>query len=90
VTSYCNHGRWVAECGTTYCHEAHLVQPGDSFVCRNCGVDHGLVEFPADLPLIDAALSRRIVPETRNWIPGETVIDLEAENAQHVHEGVIV
>ncbi len=25
----------------------------------------------------------RPVPETRNWFPGETVLDLHAENAAH-------
>ena len=87
--AYTNHGRWVAECGTPYCTEAHLVEPGDRFECGNCGESYG-VEFPDDKLLIDAALGRRVVPQTRNWLPGETVTDLVTENEQHEHEGVVV
>ncbi len=84
-----NHGRWIAACITKYCGEAHLVTPGDRFVCSNCGVDHGTVRFPDDIPLIDAVLSRRIVPQTRNWTVDETVADLITENTTHEHEGVV-
>ena len=84
-----NHGRWVAECSTPYCTEAHTVAPGDAFTCGNCG-RQSVVSFPNNKPLIDAALSRRVVPETRNWEPGETVNDLIVENESHEHEGVIV
>ena len=59
------------------------------FVCGNCGKTY-LIGWPADKDLIDAALSRRVVPETRNWLPGETVEELEAENTAHEHEGVVV
>ena len=87
VNAYHNHGRWVADCSTPYCTEAHLVEPGDVFTCGNCHTNHGAVAFPADKYLVDAALSRRIIPETRNWLPGETVDDLRAENA--AHEGMV-
>lgn len=89
MNAYMNHGRWVADCATPYCHEAHLVTPGDGFVCGNCSQDHGDVVFPEDMALIGAALERRIVPETRNWSPPETVADLVAENELHKHEGVV-
>ena len=84
--AYCNHGRWVADCATPYCGEAHTVNVGDVFACQNCGRTQ-VVSFPNDKPLIDAALSRRVVPETRNWVPGETVTDLITENREH--EGVV-
>ena len=85
--AYNNHGRWVAECATKYCTEAHLVEPGDRFVCANCDRSYDVV-FPDAKHLIDAALERRVVPETRNWVPGETVQDLIVENEQH--EGSVV
>ena len=78
-----NQGRWVASCVTAHCYNAHLVTPGDRFVCGNCGADHGLVVFPDDTTLIDVALSARRVPQTRNWSPGETVADLIAETLEH-------
>ena len=89
VSAYCNHNRWVAECGTPYCAEAHLVEPGDRFVCGNCDRSYD-VSFPTDRVLIDAALGRRVVPQTRNWVPGETVANLVAENEAHMDEGVVV
>jgi len=84
MNAYVNHGRWVAECATPYCTEAHLAEPGDRFLCGTCGTDHGLVGFPDDMLLIDAALSRRVVPTTRNWLPGEPVTHLLEENDTHI------
>ncbi len=86
MNAYVNHGRWVADCATAYCEEAHLVSPGDRFKCANCGETYD-VTFPDDMLLIDAALSGRKVPQTRNWYPHETVADLIRENAEH---GVVV
>lgn len=40
------------------------------------------VAFPEDGPAIEAALAGRDEPN-RNWTPGETVADLESENAAH-------
>ncbi len=78
-----NHGRWIAACITPYCTEAHLVTPGDRFICDNCGTDHGPIRFPDDMPLINAVLGARKVPQTRNWLLTETVADLIAENKAH-------
>jgi hypothetical protein len=83
--AYVNHGRWVVDCPTPYCNEAHLAGP---VTCSGCGRSYGPT-FPEDRVLIDAALSRRVVVETRNWLPSETVANLEAENAAHQHEGVV-
>ena len=83
MNAYHNHGRWVADCPTPYCTEAHRVELGDVFECGNCHVDHGTVAFPGDKDLVDAVLSCRIIPETRNWVLGETVDDLIAENDAH-------
>ena len=86
MNAYVNHGRWVADCDTPYCGEAHLASPGDVFLCGNCG-QQSPVTWPLDKTLIDAALSRRLVPGTRNWLPGETVQDLIIENTEH--EGAV-
>jgi hypothetical protein len=86
AVAYVNHGRWVVDCPTPYCNEAHLAGP---VTCDGCSQTYSS-RFPADAALIDAVLSRRVVVETRNWLPGETVQDLEAENEAHRHEGVVV
>lgn len=40
------------------------------------------VEFPAEAAQIESVLGVR-EPDHRNWTPGETLADLEAENAAH-------
>lgn len=80
--AYFNHGRWVAECGRPDCPEAHKVAPGDSFICANCGWV-GIVKFPDRVDDIERVLSKRPVPQTRNWWPWETVEMLEVENMLH-------
>jgi len=82
--AFVNHGRWVANCPRWMdgCTEAHRVQPGDRFVCANCGAV-GSVEFPVDLDLVEKLLAARPVPETRNWLPGETLDELLVENLEH-------
>ena len=86
--AYVNHGRWVMDCPTPYCNEAHHARPLELVTCGGCTRAYTPV-FPADAALIDAALSRRVVVETRNWLPGETVQQLESENAEHRSEGVV-
>ena len=79
--AYVNQGRWVADCPDVDCSEAHKVAPGDWFGCSNCGAI-AEVSFPDNHAQIDAVLSMRRVPQTRNWTD-ETVHDLEQENRQH-------
>lgn len=88
MNTYVNHGRWVADCPTVGCYEAHQVAPGERFTCSECGYT-AMPAFPPEMRLIEAALSRRLLPATRNWYPGETVADLETENRAHAHEGVV-
>lgn len=46
------------------------------------------VVLPADREAIEAALLPRPDITTRNWLPGESVADLLAENAEHgIEEG---
>ena len=86
--TFVNHGRWIVNCSTKYCDGARLAVDAAK-PCSNCGCVTAAT-FPADKQLIDAALARRIVPDTRNWLPGETVNDLVAENETHSHEGVTI
>lgn len=77
-----NHGRWLVVCP---CGGAQLGNPDvDRFYCVDCLNEavSGLwraVRYPPDEDGIDAALAPRL-PINRNWLPGETVAELEAEN----------
>jgi hypothetical protein len=81
-----NWGRWVARCPRPLCTNALAVEPGQLlFVCTGlggCGIDAPVV-WPADPQAIEMILEMRPVSRTRNWVPGETLEDLLAENAAH-------
>jgi hypothetical protein len=83
-----DHGRWIADCPTDGCGGAEFVslsgQPFFCCECRNAATGH--MPIPVALPpaktvaQIDAYLSARPAPATRNWRPEETVAALRAEN----------
>lgn len=87
-------GAWVARCD---CGMPGLPAPGcvvrldDPWGwCVRCGngaVGGGwrpvVIPPPAERAAIEAVLTERPDPETRNWRPGETVGELVAENAAH-------
>lgn len=92
IVAYVNHGRWVAECPD--CAGAQLVSELERrFWCLNCG--NAAVNFAwrhvrmpqkrtaieAELVIRPAAKGDRAI--TRNWLPGETVKDLQRENVEH-------
>ncbi|KKL51323.1 hypothetical protein LCGC14_2296620, partial [marine sediment metagenome] len=77
---YVNHGRWVVDCPTEYCGGASIAET--VFVCDNCKRVTKVV-WPDNRTDIDRVLNVRPVPQTRNWIPGETVDDLERENVSY-------
>lgn len=87
IEVYANQGRWVAECPD--CHSAQLACRTDRrFLCVECGnVAVGgrwrSVVWPDDVPGIEAALEERD-GVNQNWLPGETVADLLAENLDNV------
>ena len=88
MDAYINHGRWVAECGN--CETAVVVDDGDLFFwCPRCGSGDVWtpIALPSDRSDIEAQLLRRNgwrgTGKTRNWVPGETVADLIAENRAH-------
>lgn len=101
VQAYVNHGRWVADCSREFCNNAMKLEPRQgSFGCSNCGLD-AVVVWPADADEIWRVLSRRPVPDTRNWFPaghdlavragcphGQTPADLLAENEEHGVKGM--
>lgn len=79
-------GAWVAFCPSPGCPSGEFVEPGLPFfccVCANAAVGHlwRPVVWPANRGAIEAALGERPVPQTRNWLPGETPESLRAEFA---------
>jgi hypothetical protein len=79
VPAVINHGRWIVECS---CRSARNVYPERLWWCPACGAGAVDVVWPDDAHAICAALASRPLVN-RNWRPGETVVDLLAENAAH-------
>jgi hypothetical protein len=81
-----NWGRWISRCPAPWCTNAVGLDRGQArFECiglDSCGAVADLV-WPADPQAIEAVLSLRPVPRTRNWLPGESVTELVAENVAH-------
>ena len=71
-----NEGRWLADC---VCPTgAELVTEGEAMVCASCGAVSEVV-WPDNVAQVERALDRRNTIN-QNWLPGETVKMLEAEN----------
>ena len=95
--AYVNLGRWVADCPARPCAHpltgehaagAEYVAPNIVFMCQWCWNQdiegrYRPVDFPADKTALEAELLRRVEPDTRNWLPGETLADLQIENIAH-------
>ena len=90
---YCEGGLWIAQCPQKWCVGADHYGPGphtgrigglgeDRFTCPRCASVVG-VQWPDNVDDIMHVLEQRPMPETRNWLPGETVQDLIMENAVH-------
>ncbi len=78
-----NWSRIVVDCPRRYCTSALTLPPGwGKFQCWDCGWTAPIV-WPANLPDLVAVLALRPDPKTRNWEPGETVMDLVRENIEH-------
>lgn len=79
---YLNHGRWVVDCPD--CNGAQLACEEDPrFMCNECGnvAAGGLwraIEWPTGRPGIETTVTRRRFVH-QNWLPGQTIEDLEAE-----------
>lgn len=82
-----NSGRWIVAC--PFCSGAEYVNFDDlrffCCECRNAKVDHHplRVVVPAGTAQIAAVLIGRPDVSTRNWLPPETVDDLERENKEN-------
>jgi len=85
-----SHGLWVADCPREGCRgaEHYGSHPVTGYVgglsrsvfrCENCKLSTE-AQWPSDADDIEMLLSARPVPETRNWLPGESVRDLLTEN----------
>ena len=78
-----NWGRWIGDCPTRYCRTAtrmDLYEP--VFACAACG-HAGDAIWPAYAHDIARLLMMRPDWTTRNWVPGEELHDLLAENVEH-------
>jgi hypothetical protein len=93
ATAWCSMSYWVATCPRPWCINTEWHGPGpvtgrvgglgaEVFHCLRCGLS-----CPADWPDnrddIERLLTVRPMPETRNWLPGETLEDLFLENVTH-------
>lgn len=81
-----NWGRWLARCPAGLCSNAIQIHRWQQrFECAgegNCGWTTR-IQWPDDPEMTEAILGLRPDVRTRNWLPGETLDDLLAENAQH-------
>ena len=83
-----NWGRWIARCPNPHCHNAMALEPGQTtFHCQGPGScwSRAQILWPPQHMAdgIAELLMIRRDETTRNWLPGETLHDLLAENMQH-------
>lgn len=82
IEAEANWSRWIARCPA--CPSALQLVPGTlAFACWDCGA-RAEVRWPdADMIAgVERLLSMRPNVTTRNWLPGETLIDLMMENGK--------
>ena len=85
LIAFVNDGRWVVACTVPRCGGAQLAALDDPrFMCVTCGnaANGGAwlpVTFPEARQSIATALAGR-EKRDQNWLPGESVADLLAEN----------
>jgi len=87
IEAQINHGRWIVDC--PFCKGAEYLWEGMKlFLCVSClNNDTRLpirVEVPKNKSAIEKILLERENPETRNWMPGETLADLKRENKENI------
>ena len=89
IPAWVSYGRWIVQCA---CGCAQIVSRVDPRAyCPNClnlaaGGMFRPVVFPPEADAIEAILSRRHYDVNRNWLPGESVADLQRENDTHAQE----
>lgn len=81
-----NWGRWVARCPAGLCANAVQIHRWQQrFECvgaGGCGWT-APISWPPDPEAIETLLAMRPDPNTRSWLPGETLQHLLVENSQH-------
>jgi hypothetical protein len=93
VEAHVSAGRWCARCSSPHCDAAvefNALKPPfyptftPAVQCWECG-EHTEVIWPTPEMLygIERLLLLRRNPNTQNWYPGETLNDLQVENAVH-------
>lgn len=93
VVAYVSWGLWVANCPDPDClgaeHFGHAPITGRvggltavGFRCARCALVCRS-QWPANAADIEWVLAQRPRPETRNWLPHETLEDLLVENIVH-------
>lgn len=76
--AYVNHGRWLADC---VCGSGVMVDPSFQIACCfECAAIYSRIIFPTLYREIERRLVQRVRDAHRNWIPGETLAMLDAEN----------
>lgn len=82
----CEQGRWLVDC--PFCGNSQFASKTDprffcvSCLCEQAGARWLRVEWPRDVEAIEAALRPRLT-ENANYLPGQTVKELLAENAEN-------
>jgi hypothetical protein len=90
VDAYVNEARWIVEC--PFCASAQVGSPEDPrFLCVECvnaPVDGAYVHVrypsPSGRAEIEEALAARPHRANVNWVPGETVTELIAQNIENL------
>lgn len=81
---YVSGGMVQIRCATPGCGNCPAVSPEWRLaLCWDCGAIYEGLELPEDFDAIARLLVARPELSTRNWLPGETVEDLERENVEH-------
>ena len=86
VRAWVNRSSWAVNC--PFCKGSQVIEPGDLFFCVDCLMlgNEGYamkVWFPKERKMIEKILMYRPDPQTRNWLIGETLDQLRAENVEH-------
>lgn len=78
-----NWSRPIVDCPSPHCRSALLLEPGTPlYECWDCHTTAPIV-WPDNWADIVQVLALRPDPVTRNWAPGESLMDLVEENLLH-------
>jgi len=91
IEVFLGYNAWHAKC--PFCNGQELMREDGLFMCQSCwnsaiGRRYLRASFPEARKAIEDTVLARPIPSTRNWVHGETVADLQAQNKSHgVGEG---